>query len=166
MDRQQDVIRRITAHIVAYRFQLENERNSRMAIEIKGLKADALTARANLDRVRAAYARFNQAAPAHADDVDKLASDITGMQSDLEFAATVMGNSDGESEKLAKEPVEHEWVGDVYSAKPAPEPIVAQQTVTTPRVALGPHPDQPQANGATFRTEAEKQIAAGGKGQL
>ncbi len=146
MDRQQDVIRRITAHVVAYRFQLENERNSRMAIEIKGLKADALTARANLDKLRAAYAKFNEAAPAHAADVEGLAESIGGMQSDLEFAATVMGNSAGESEKLA----------DGDSKKP----------VTTDRVALGPHPDQPEdqqtaVNGATFRTEVEKQIAAG-----
>jgi hypothetical protein len=127
-----------TAHIVAARFQLENERHEsrkKMAIEIKGLRSDALLARANIDRVRAAYARFNQAAPAHADDVDKLASDIGGMQSDLEFAATVMGNSDGESEKLAQ----------TSSEKP----------VSTSRVALGPHPDQPEvADGAsqTFRT--------------
>ncbi len=104
MDRQQDVIRRITAHVVAYRFQLENERHEsrkNMAIEIKGLKADALTARANLDKIRAAYAKFNETAPAHAADVEGLATTIGGMQSDLEFAATVMGNSAGESEKLA-----------------------------------------------------------------
>lgn len=135
MDRQQDVIRRITAHVVAYRFQLENERRSRMAIEIKGLKADALTARANLDKLRAAYAKFNEAAPAHAADVEGLATQIGGMQSDLEFAATVMGNSAGESDKLAQAP----------SEKPA----------TTDRVALGPHPDQPEAGqepSQTFRT--------------
>ena len=116
-----------TAHIVAARFHLENERHEsrkKMAIEIKGLKADALTARANLDKIRAAYAKFNAAAPAHAADVEGLAESIGGMQSDLEFAATVMGNSDGESEKLAQ----------TSSEKPA----------TTDRVALGPHPDQPE----------------------
>lgn len=95
-----------------------------MAIEIKGLKADALTARANLDKLRAAYAKFNEAAPAHAADVEGLAASIGGMQSDLEFAATVMGNSDGGSGRLAQ------------------ENSAAQ--VTTPRVALGPHPDQPE----------------------
>jgi hypothetical protein len=134
-------LRSRTAHVVAYRFQLENERHEsrkKMAIEIKGLRSDALLARANIDKVRAAYARFNQAAPAHADDVDKLASDITSMQSDLEFAATVMGNSDGASG---------------VSQKP---PVVGQNIVpeTTDRVALGPHPDQPEvADGAsqTFR---------------
>ena len=98
-----------------------------MAIEIKGLRSDALLARANIDRVRAAYARFNQAAPAHADDVDKLASDITGMQSDLEFAATVMGNSAADSERLTEGKEQR-------SEKPG----------TTDRVALGPHPDQPE----------------------
>ena len=116
-----------TAHIIAARFHLENERHEsrkKMAIEIKGLKADALTARANLDKIRAAYAKFNAAAPAHAADVEGLAESIGGMQSDLEFAATVMGNSAGESEKLAQ--------------------TSSETPVTTPRVALGPHPDQPE----------------------
>jgi hypothetical protein len=130
MDRQQDVIRRITAHVVAYRFHLENERHEsrkNMAIEIKGLKADALTARANLDKLRAAYAKFNEAAPAHAADVEGLATTIGGMQSDLEFAATVMGNSDGASGVSQKPPVVLKVAPDV-----------------TDRVALGPHPDQPE----------------------
>ena len=99
-----------------------------MAIEIKGLKADALTARANLDKIRAAYAKFNAAAPAHAADVEGLAESIGGMQSDLEFAATVMGNSDGESEKLAQEPSEN----------------------LTPLVVLGPHPADEQVTVQTF----------------
>jgi hypothetical protein len=120
---QEDVIRRITSHIVAYRFQLENERNSRMAIEIKGLKLQAMTARGHLDRLSQAYAKFNEAAPAHAADVEGMAEQIGEMQSDLEFATNVMGNSAGESGKLAQTP----------SEKP----------VSTSRVALGPHPDQP-----------------------
>jgi len=131
------------AQITAYRFQLENERIERrklMAIEIKGLKADALTARANLDKLRAAYAKFNEAAPAHAADVEGLATTIGGMQSDLEFAATVMGNSDG-------------GLGALPNGPPPPQqPLQAQQSaigipITEHRVALGPHPDQP--NGAT-----------------
>jgi hypothetical protein len=96
MDHLTRVITRITCHLIAYRFRLENERVERrkqMAIEIKGLKSDALTARANIDRLRAAYAKFNQAAPAHAGDVEGLATQIGGMQSDLEFAATTLGNS-------------------------------------------------------------------------
>jgi len=58
-----------TGAIIGERFRLENERNQRrklMAIEIKGIKADALAARANLDKIRAAYRKFNEAAPAHA----------------------------------------------------------------------------------------------------
>jgi hypothetical protein len=135
-------IRNRAAQITAYRFQLQNERSERrklMAIEIKGLKADALTARANLDKLRAAYAKFNEAAPAHAADVEGLAATIGGMQSDLEFAATVMGNSDGGSEKLA----------NGASETPIPDT----------RVALGPHPDQPEvataplSNGSAASTE-------------
>jgi hypothetical protein len=43
-----------------------------MPIEIKGLKAKALKARANLDLLGSAYDRFNEAAPAHAADVQGL----------------------------------------------------------------------------------------------
>lgn len=103
-----DNLRSLTAHITAYRFQLENERSERrklMAIEIKGLKAKALAARANLDKLSQAYDRFNEMAPAHAADVIGLTEQVTGMQSDLEFASTLMGNSVGESEKLAEKQV-------------------------------------------------------------
>ena len=64
-----------------------------MAIEIKGLRDQALEARSNLDRIKAAYTKFNEAAPAHALDVEGLAEQVGTMQSDLEFAATVLGNS-------------------------------------------------------------------------
>jgi hypothetical protein len=159
-----------TAHIVAARFELENQRHEsrkKMAIEIKGLRSDALLARANIDKVRAAYARFNAAAPAHADDVDKLASDITGMQSDLEFAATVMGNSDGGSERLADTqkqgvvtPNTLAGVGDLNLPKAAPESTVAQQTATTDRVALGSAPAWPEGDAATTLAQGSASASA------
>ena len=77
---------------------LENERH--MAIELKGLRAKALAARSHLDKINAAYDKFNAAAPAHADEVAKMATDLGEMQSDLEFATGLLGNSAGESEKL------------------------------------------------------------------
>jgi hypothetical protein len=79
---------------------LDIERRAGMAIEIKGLKAKALAARANLDKLSQAYDKFNEMAPAHAADVEGLASQITSMQTDLEFASTLMGNSAGESESI------------------------------------------------------------------
>ena len=133
-------IEKRTAHIVAARFQLENERHEsrkKMAIEIKGLKAKAQAARRHLDDLNSAYDRFNEAAPAHASQIGKMAMDLDEMQSDLEFASTLMGNSAADSERLTEG-------NEQRSERPA----------TTTRVALGPHPDQPEvADGAsqTFR---------------
>lgn len=124
-----DNLRSLTAHITAYRFQLENERSERrklMAIEIKGLKAKALAARANLDKLSQAYDRFNEMAPAHAADVIGLTEQVTGMQSDLEFASTLMGNSVGESEKLADTLSEKQAVTSADAGKLNGETIVAQ----------------------------------------
>ena len=86
----------LACQIIARRFQIENERNERhrlMAIEIKGLKLQAMTARGHLDRLSQAYAKFNEAAPAHAADVEGMAEQVTEMQSDLEFATQHLGNS-------------------------------------------------------------------------
>lgn len=64
-----------------------------MPIEIKGIRAKALKAAANLDRINAAYDKFNEAAPLHAADVEGLAPQITALNDDLQFAAQVLGNS-------------------------------------------------------------------------
>jgi hypothetical protein len=79
---------------------LDIERRSEMAIELKGLRAKALAARSHLDKINAAYDKFNAAAPAHADEVAKMATDLGEMQSDLEFATGLLGNSAEGSEKL------------------------------------------------------------------
>lgn len=64
-----------------------------MALELKGLKGKALAARANLDRLNAAYDAFNDAAPKHAADVGGLVTQVEGLSDDLAFAANVLGNS-------------------------------------------------------------------------
>ena len=83
----------LTLKVQAARIVRRIGRESGMAIEIKGLRDQALEARSNLDRIKAAYTKFNEAAPAHALDVEGLAEQVGTMQSDLEFAATVLGNS-------------------------------------------------------------------------
>jgi hypothetical protein len=62
-------------------------------LEMKGLKAKAVAAAANMDRLNAAYDKFNSAAPAHAVDVENLTPQIEAMTHDLQFAAQVLGNS-------------------------------------------------------------------------
>jgi hypothetical protein len=114
----------LTVDLIGLRYKVQAvrivkriERESGMAIDVSGLKAkalkaranwdrlhaaydkfnelkmDALTARDNLDRIKAAYAKFNDIAPAHAIDVEGLAEQVSTMQSDLEFAAGLLGNS-------------------------------------------------------------------------
>ena len=80
----------------AYRFvRLLEQGEIGVAIEIKGIRAEALAARGHMDRIMAAYRKFNDAAPSHASDVEGLSEQIGSLQSDLEFAANVLGNSGG-----------------------------------------------------------------------
>lgn len=124
---------RLTCHVTAYRFRLENERHARMAIEIKGLKLQAMTARGHLDRMTKAYAKFNEAAPAHAADVEGMAEQVTEMQSDLEFATNLLGNSSavsGNGSEPQKPPVVPPnvmaAVGDRNEPMAAPAPPLAR----------------------------------------
>lgn len=64
-----------------------------MALELKGLKGKVLAATKNIDRLNQAYDKFNEAAPAHAADVEGLTPQIEALSSDLAFAAQVLGNS-------------------------------------------------------------------------
>lgn len=106
------------AHLIAARFNRENERherNKRMALEIKGLKANAISAAANLDRLNKAYSAFNTAAAAHAEDVEGLTPQINDLGDDLKFATQVLGNSVN---------------GGATTEKPKPAPVVADGNAT------------------------------------
>jgi hypothetical protein len=125
----------LTRRVHAYRVFTKGDLS--MALELKGLKGKSIKAAANLDRLNHAYDAFNEAAPAHAADVEGLAEQLGGMAEDLTFATTTLGNSvaasnDGGDQKKPDE------------TKTTTEPALAQQSVT----------------GATFRSEAERQIAA------
>ena len=69
-----------------------------MALQLKGIAGKALQARANVERLNKAYDTFNEAAPAHASDVEGLAKQVNGMQDDLDFAVNTLGNSAGVSD--------------------------------------------------------------------
>lgn len=140
---------RLTCHVTAYRFRLENERHARMAIEIKGLKLQAMTARGHLDRMTKAYAKFNEAAPAHAADVEGMAEQVTEMQSDLEFATNLLGNlpavsGNGAAEKPKEVP--KSFAGDLRG------PDEQKLAVAPPLVRLGPNPSAHQEAGETPAT--------------
>jgi hypothetical protein len=80
----------------------ELSKEQQLALELKGLKAKAIKARSSIDALNTAYDKFNEAAPAHAADVASLTEQLSGMQDDLQFAVTTLGNSVGEQEKPAE----------------------------------------------------------------
>ena len=82
----------LTLRVQAYRIVRRIERET-MAIDMSGLKAKAMAARANWERLNAAYEGFNTTAPLHAADVEALSAGLAEMQSDLDFATATMGNS-------------------------------------------------------------------------
>ena len=118
------------AHLIAARFKRENERherNKRMALELRGLKAKALTAAANIDRLNKAYDAFNTAAPVHAADVEGLAPQVEGLSDDLKFASQVLGNSvagSGEQEKPKEQGTEKVVITQADIGKIVEEPKV------------------------------------------
>ena len=84
-----------------------NRLEERMALELKGLKGKAVKAAANIDRLNAAYDKFNTDAATHAADVEGLAPQIEALAEDLSFSAQTLGNSvngSGESEKPKEQP--------------------------------------------------------------
>lgn len=104
-----------------------------MPLELNRLKASALAARANYDRVCKAYDKFNKDAPAHAADVEGMAADIGMMGSDLAFAVNTLGNgappsgdgskAAGESQSAQKPPA---------ATSPALTPENAQEATVKP----------------------------------
>ena len=73
-----------------------------MVLEIKGIKGKALTARSHIERLNNAYDKFNEAAPAHASDVEGLVSQVETLGEDLQFAVNVLGNSTASSVDTSK----------------------------------------------------------------
>ena len=110
-----------------------------MALELKGIRKKALEAAANIERLNAAYDKFNEAAPAHAADVEGLAPQIEALSEDLTFAAQTLGNSvngSGESEKPREPPAAPPAVQQ--PERPKTEPV----TPASPP-AVGPAPTFP-----------------------
>jgi branched-subunit amino acid aminotransferase/4-amino-4-deoxychorismate lyase len=124
-----------------------------MALEFKGLKGKALTARANIDRLNKAYDKFNEMAPTHAADVEALAGQVENMNDDLAFAVTALGNGGGhDEEKRAPEKekvvVQADEVGklDAGIIAEAPPAVGVQNPVSPPAVGLPQTSFQPANN--------------------
>lgn len=130
----------LTRRLHAYRvFESFKKGNLDMPLEIRGLKGKALKAAANLDRINQAYDAFNEAAPAHAADVEGLTPQIAALQDDLTFATQVLGNSVAGSGAGAK---------DEQQTKPPPVSIDPPQAAEGTVVAS---PEVGQTDVHTFR---------------
>lgn len=125
--------------VTAYRFvRLIETGELTMPLEIKGLRGKALKAAANLDRLNQAYDAFNEAAPAHAADVEGLTPQITALQDDLQFATQVLGNSVNGSGTPAEKPKQEPVIVPTQTpAPPVVSPEVAQAIVQAAQGNLG-----------------------------
>lgn len=111
MDR--DTIIALTMMVRVYR-ELRNRGICDVPIELKGIKAKALAARANLDRINRAYDKFNEDAPSHAAEVESMAAQVDELNSDLSFATNLLGNSVSEETTTATQSA-----GSTASSEPA-----------------------------------------------
>ena len=101
-----------------------------MPLELKGLKAKAMAARAHIGKLDAAYEAFNARAASHVSDVEGLAQQLGYMSDDLSFATAALGNSVAASNEA----------GEAAKAPP-PDP---------PPVTFKPLPDIPTAQQMAF----------------
>ena len=96
----------LTTRVWLYRLV---RRETSMPLELKGLKAKAMAARAHIGKLDAAYEAFNAKAGSHASDVEGLTAQIGYMSDDLSFATATLGNSvaasNGDTEAVDPPPV-------------------------------------------------------------
>lgn len=94
MDEITRAIEGLTRRVHAYRtFESFKKGDLNMALELKGLKGRAMTARAHIGKLDAAYEAFNAKAGNHVSDVEGLTEQLGEMADDLSFATTTLGNS-------------------------------------------------------------------------
>ena len=130
MDRQEDVIRRITSHIVAYRFQLENERRSNMSRLSEKLKAASQVVGRQTARIEAKA----DAIIAREPELEKQTDNAFALHDALlNDAARGLDALERELATVSNDPLRGSGESSEDDARP----------ITTERVALGPHPDQP-----------------------
>lgn len=152
MDDLADAIEHLTDRVIIQRVlhKMFNEGKILMPIELKSLKDKALAARRHIDRLHRAYDGFNEAAPAHARDVEGIAGDVEAMTEDLTAAARILGNSEAGSGEPER-PVEKPEPSD--NGEQPKAPVLVSATAAAKHAAS-------QDFAATFRGQAEAQIAA------
>jgi hypothetical protein len=138
-------IDRLTDRIIAYRFwryykrKYEERRVADMALELKGLKAKAMAARAHIGKLDEAYDAFNAKAGSHISDVQGLADQLGYMADDLSFATAALGNSvaasngSGEAQEPPKPPTitpSPPFSGTLQQPPAAPPPTILNGSPT------------------------------------
>jgi hypothetical protein len=144
-------IDRLTDRIVAYRFwryykrKYEERRLADMPLELKGLKAKAMAARAHIGKLDEAYDAFNAKAGSHISDVQGLAEQLGYMADDLAFSTAALGNSvaasneAGEAVQTAKVPLE-EFLRSPVFIQPNPPNPPQQPPAAPPAIILNGSP--------------------------
>lgn len=130
-----------------------------MALELKRIKGDALTARANIEKLGTLYAKLAQTSGEHASDVEDLVGDVGEMVVDMGAIVDITKNSVASSNAGALQDSQPKAL-ESQTAPPAIQQPEAPQALPAPPPLLQT-PLQPIAH--TFRAEAEQQIAAGHK---
>lgn len=124
-----------------------------MALELKGLKAKSLKARASLDALNTAYDKFNADAVAHGADVAALTKDLEGMQEDLQFATAALGNSvngSAASEVATELPTLSAAIQQPNPAQTAPAPTAESPPTVPPAVNISPETHTRDSNGSVI----------------
>ena len=106
-----------------------------MALELKGLKAKAMAARANIGKLDAAYAEFNAKAGSHVSDVEGLTEQIGEMTDDLSFITRELGNSVAGSNAGATEKPKETPPPSDNGEQPKAPPVSPATTAANPGAA-------------------------------
>lgn len=129
MDHQEDAIRRITSHIIAYRFQLENERMPMSRLSEKLKQAGGVAGRLHAK----AEARADEVIAREPVITERIEDVFAGHFQHLEDAEKALDALERDLALMGNEPMQSSGGSSQGDAG----------AITTDRVALGPHPDQP-----------------------
>jgi hypothetical protein len=89
----------LTDRLVVYRAARIIDRGIRMPLEIKGLKANMLKVAQRIERLNAKAVAFDDLGGNLEQGLDDITAQVKAHGEDMAFAATVLGNGSGESEK-------------------------------------------------------------------
>ena len=142
------------------RFVVQNYRNQRgMSMELKRIKGDALTSRANIERLGKLYAKLAQTSGEHASDVEGLVGDVGEMVDDMGAIVDITKNSvassnagttqDSQPKPLVSE-IGQSAIQNGPDKQTAPAPTAESPATIPPPVNISPETHTRDSNGAVI----------------